>query len=223
MHLDGATLQPGTSFYFDLNLFDVRKREVLAYFVLAFAQLAREGLGPRHGAVELIAVEQLDENHFPMTKLYDGVSLTPPETPFIIDLARQMEPAERLRIRFVTPTELKGAQQRAVRPEFGVVMARLRDRISTLRGLYGDGPLELDFREFGGRAAEIRLKRCDVRLVHAERRSSRTGQTHSLGGFVGEAEYEGALTEFIPYLRAGQWTGVGRQTVWGKGEILMLH
>jgi CRISPR/Cas system endoribonuclease Cas6 (RAMP superfamily) len=52
-----------------------------------------------------------------------------------------------------------------------------------------------------------------------ERRSSRTGQTHSIGGFVGEAEYEGDLAEFVPYLKAAKWVGVGRQTVWGKGEI----
>jgi hypothetical protein len=30
-------------------------------------------------------------------------------------------------------------------------------------------------------------------------------------------EYEGELTPFLPFLRAGEWAGVGRQTVWGKG------
>jgi hypothetical protein len=51
------------------------------------------------------------------------------------------------------------------------------------------------------------------------RRSSRTGQVHSLGGVVGEAEYQGELGEFLPYLEAGKWTGVGRHTVWGQGEV----
>jgi hypothetical protein len=27
------------------------------------------------------------------------------------------------------------------------------------------------------------------------------------------------LAEFVPFLRAARWTGVGRQTVWGNGEI----
>jgi hypothetical protein len=27
------------------------------------------------------------------------------------------------------------------------------------------------------------------------------------------------MAEFLPYLEAARWTGVGRQTVWGKGEI----
>jgi hypothetical protein len=63
------------------------------------------------------------------------------------------------------------------------------------------------------------MTRCEIRDVDAMRRSSRTGQVHPIGGFVGEAEYEGELGEFVPYLKVAKWTGVGRQTVWGKGEI----
>jgi hypothetical protein len=40
---------------------------------------------------------------------------------------------------------------------------------------------------------------------------------------VGEAEYEGDLTEFVPYLRAAHWTGVGRQTAWGKGALAITN
>jgi hypothetical protein len=95
----------------------------------------------------------------------------------------------------------------------------VRDRISTLRELYGDGPLPIDFRTFGDRAHSVTMTRCHVYNIDVQRRSSRTGQTHSIGGFIGEAEYQGDLTEFFPYLRAAKWTGVGRQTVWGKGQI----
>ena len=55
--------------------------------------------------------------------------------------------------------------------------------------------------------------------IDVARRSSRTGQVHPIGGFVGEADYEGELSEFVPFLRAAKWVGVGRQTVWGKGMI----
>lgn len=131
-----------------------------------------------------------------------------------------VEAAARVRVEFVTPTELKGREPEAAsRPEFAVLFARLRDRISTLRALYGPGPLDIDFRGMGERAARVRLSRCDLKWHQTERRSSRTGQTHPIGGFTGAAEYDGELGEFLPYLRAGQWTGVGRQTVWGKGEI----
>jgi hypothetical protein len=107
----------------------------------------------------------------------------------------------------------------ADRPEFGILAGRLRDRISTLRALYGAGPLEIDFYAMGERAAQVRMSRCDLRRAEVDRLSSRTGQRHPLGGFVGEAEYEGELGEFLAYLRLGKWVGVGRQTVWGKGEL----
>ena len=119
----------------------------------------------------------------------------------------------RLAIRFVTPTELKSEKGIASRPEFHVLFGRARDRISTLRSLYGAGSLDLDFRGMGERARSVQITRCDLVRVDVERRSTRTGQTHPLGGFMGEAEYEGDITEFFPFLRAAEWTGIGRQTV----------
>jgi hypothetical protein len=124
------------------------------------------------------------------------------------------------------PPEPGGARERpylgaflAARPEFSILMARIRDRVSTLRALYGSGPLEMDFKAFGERAAQVRMTRCELRHAEADRVSAKTGQRHPLGGFVGEAEYEGDLREFLPYLRAAHWTGVGRHTVWGKGVV----
>ena len=73
-----------------------------------------------------------------------------------------------------------------------MLFARARDRVSALRSLYGEGPLGIDFRA--------------------------PGSVHPLGGLVGVAEYEGEFGEFVPFLEAAQWTGVGRQTVWGKGR-----
>ena len=87
---------------------------------------------------------------------------------------------------FETPTELKAGGETVERPEFGILVARIRDRISTLRALFDDGPLTINFREFGERAEHIRITRCNIHHVDRSRRSSRTGQVHSLGGFVGE-------------------------------------
>lgn len=195
-HLDGRRIEPGEAFHFEINIFDLGDGAEL--YSRVFSELARQGLGPSRGRAELTSA---------------GGS------PRHLNLDPGPERTGAVRIEFLTPTELKSEGGIVERPEFPVLFARIRDRISTLSAIYGSGPLAIDFAAMGRRAAEIKMTRCDIMLAAAERRSSRTGRTHSLGGFTGTVEYEGELAEFLPYLEAARWTGVGRQTVWGKGEI----
>ncbi len=155
------------------------------------------------------ALAQLERAHL------EGVT----ESPFSVSLDPGAAPVRAMRVEFLTPTELKSGRELAGKPEFHALFARVRDRIAALGALYGPAPLAIDFGGLGERAAAVRLTRCDIRHAGAARRSRRTGQVHSLGGFIGTAEYEGDLAEFLPYLQAAWWTGVGRQTVWGKGAI----
>lgn len=198
-HLAGCTFAPGQPFWFDVNFFEVRE-PMPSVFAHAFAELTR---------AELVLVEQV------------GVDGSPAEGPPIsIPLDSRLNGIERLQVEFRTPTELKDCQRLAATPDFGVLFARARDRVATLRALYGPGPLDIDFRAMGERAQDVVMSRCALRQVDLKRRSGRTGQVHGIGGFVGIAEYEGAVGEFLPYLEAARFTGVGRHCVWGKGEIL---
>ncbi|MCX6610108.1 MAG: CRISPR system precrRNA processing endoribonuclease RAMP protein Cas6 [Acidobacteria bacterium] len=132
-----------------------------------------------------------------------------------LSLNPREESVRRVMVEFLTPTELKGCDG----ADFGALFARLRDRISSLRALYGEGPLDIDFRGMGERARHVSLVEQSLKQVDRNRTSRASGESHPIGGFIGEAIYEGDLSEFLPYLEAGFWTGVGRQTVWGKGEI----
>jgi hypothetical protein len=219
-HLDGATIEPGKPFHFDIHVFDL-KDPAIVYFVLAFAQVAKEGIGPRRGRARLVRADQLDAQGRPAARVYTGEAFVPNELlpPIRLDLTSDSDTAGKVRVRFLTPTELKHGQLLATRPEFAVLFGRIRDRLSTLRALYGSGPLEIDFKGMGERAALVKMNQCNLQFSEAERRSAKSGERHPLGGFVGDAEYEGALGEFMPYLRAAKWIGIGRQTVWGKGVI----
>lgn len=219
-HLDGRAVPGGESFYFDLHVFSL-DRDVLAYLILTFAALAREGLGPSRGKADLQRVWRLAGGGLPDQVLYEHSAqmIAASPEPVVLDLNPPASAPSRIRVEFLSPTELKHEHKIAERPEFPILFGRIRDRISTLRKLYGSGALEIDFLGTNTRAVAIRMTRCDVRRQESERRSTRTGQAHSIGGFVGTAEYEGELAEFLPYLEAAEWIGVGRQSVWGKGEI----
>jgi hypothetical protein len=179
------------SFHIGMNVFETNQPDPV-HLCQAIDDLVRESL-----RAEVCCVEGLEMLRLPLP---DGAASTIVST---------------CRVTFLSPTELKNQKS----PDFGPLFSRIRDRISTLRTLYGPGPLEIDFKAMGKRAAAIRMTHCETYPVAAERTSRTTGQRHSLGGFVGFAEYEGDLSEFIPYLEIAAYTGVGRQTVWGKGEI----
>ncbi len=197
-HLDGHAIHAGEKFRIDVNLFEISNAP-LEIFTHTFEALGAAGLGRTRARAELTSTTAL--------------------VPISIPLCAPASKTTHIRVEFKTPTELKSDGRVIDKPDFAILFARIRDRISTIRALYGPGPLEIDFRAIGDRASQIRLTRCDIHQVDTERRSTRTGQVHGIGGFVGAAEYEGALTEFLPYLEAAAWTGVGRHCVWGNGEL----
>jgi hypothetical protein len=205
---DGRRIERGGAFWFDLHLFDVRNPQFDDY-KQAFGRFAQDGVGPSQAKALLTRVERLD---------LTGLPAAP--RPLSIDLGAVPSGAlSRLQVHYATPTELKAEGQPVDVPEFHVLISRLRDRISTLRGMYGAGPLAIDFRGLAERARFVRIVSEDLHGREIVRKSGRTGQQHSIGGFEGTVVYEGELREFVPYLIAGRWTGVGRQTTWGKGEI----
>ncbi len=130
-------------------------------------------------------------------------------------------PARSLRVEFLTPTELKHAGGILRTPHFPALAARARDRVLSLLAFYQNEPTSnIDFAALAAQAEMVSETAREIRDTPGEnRRSARNQNIHSLGGFTGWAEYSGPLDALAPYLFAAQWTGVGRQTVWGKGEI----
>jgi hypothetical protein len=191
----GGRLDAGASIAVNVHLFDLRSPFVQA-LTTAFSSLVDTGLGPGRGRALLEHVRT------------DSLRLA---------LEGSAERIDRLVVEFETPTELKVDGSMAQRPEFAVLAARVRDRIASLNHLYGSALVEFDWRRLDDAAREVRLVRADLEWSGGKRYSTRTGQVHPLGGFRGAAEYEGNLAPFLGLLRAGEWTGVGRQTVWGKG------
>jgi len=192
-HLDGLTFAAGESFEIGVNLF---APSLLPVFRNSLQELSASGLGPGRIPLEAGALDVVERR---------------------FDLAAQ-EPYKQLEVTFLTPTEIKGWAGYGL-PPFETLAARVRDRVSALCTLYGSGEPGLDFRGLAERAREVHTASGELTAVRAQRTSSRTGQTHPLSGFTGSVIYEGELSEFVPLLRAACFTGVGRQTVWGHGEI----
>lgn len=200
--LDGKRFETGEQFTLDVNVFDP-EAPALDYFRQSFEQLWKEGLGPGRARVEL-----LDAIELPVVDC---------------DLHAHASAVAKIRVTFLTPTELKSGGEVLREPAFDALYSRARDRASGLITFYQASLNQHnhppDFRSIGERARAVRMTAASVADANFERKSTRTGQRHSLGGFTGEAEYEGDLAEFLPCLLAAWWTGVGRLTVWGNGLV----
>lgn len=220
-HLDGLRIAEGNVLSFNLHLFS-QDPEALSLIVLAMRQAFVAGLGPGRPPVRLELVEQVGANGDPIEPLYAAGHMTGAEPKFLaIFDDHRLADCQRLSLRFVTPIALKN-EGRVLRDEapFPVVWGRLRDRVSALRLIYGAGPLADELiASLNKAAAMVRVVHKDLRWSETRRRSARTGQEHPLEGFTGTATYAGPLGEFVPWLSAGFWSGIGRHCVWGAGVV----
>jgi hypothetical protein len=230
---------PGQPFEFGLVLIG-RALDYLPYFVLAFRELAAEGLGLNRAKCALERVEQVklcsderrhtDGEEGGGTKLiYSAQDQTfhAPEISSAGEWIKQRlsqlcisgSGPQRITIRFLTPTFLRVGGETIRRPEFHHVFKRLRDRINALSTFYGNGPLDVDFSDLGKQAEKIQTVACNVRWAERYRISSKTLQTHELSGLIGEATYQGDLAEFMPWIVLGEFVHIGKHAAWGGGKV----
>jgi CRISPR-associated endoribonuclease Cas6 len=239
-----ACFKKGEPFEFGLVLIG-RALDFLPYFVLSFRELASQGLGLNRARCTLDRVEQ---NGVPSNGA-QRIASTACEAKLIysaedqvlrasgcvgvqdfmnsplreFDASNGTQSKQKITIRFLTPTFVRAEGEVIRRPEFHHFFKRLRDRINALCTFYGDGPLDLDFRELGERAQGVRTVSAQTDWVARYRTSSRTRQRHELSGFVGDVTYEGQLSEFRPWLALGEIVHVGKHTAWGNGQIRVVE
>src|SRR5262249_24513296 len=103
--MEHRQLNAGDPFFFDLHLFSSRT-DLIAYFILAFRQLAVEGIGPGRTRVELLRVTTLDAEGREGAAIFENGTLAGQAAPgFAIDLAPRAAATRVLRVRFLSPTE----------------------------------------------------------------------------------------------------------------------
>jgi hypothetical protein len=233
----------GELFEFGLVLMG-RALDFLPYFVLSFRELAAEGLGLNRARCALEKVEEIGVTPVPLgvepsvAAMHGGnpqprviysaedqlfrTHETKSAGEWIKARLQQISigngAAQRVTIRFLTPTFLRADGEVVRQPEFHHLFKRLRDRINALGAFFGDGPLDVDFRGLGERAEKVLTVSAQTDWVERFRTSSRTHERHELSGFVGDATYEGELIEFFPWLTLGELAHVGKHAAWGNGH-----
>lgn len=195
-----------------------RALDYLPYFIYAFEEMGRRGVGVGRGQAALQRVMaggrciyqtdtgQLDPDY--------PVCAGPPDGEAV---------GTRLRLRLHTPIRLKDAGHYTSRLDFALLVRALLRRASDLARFHCGAELDLDYRSWIERAAGVSAVATTLRWHDWERYSQRQEQRMKLGGLVGEVEFTGEWAPFLPLLRLGAALHVGKGTGFGLGRYEILR
>ena len=194
----------------------------LPYFIALFQILGEAGLGRDRGR---FALQQVEAVH-PLTGERALVYRTADGAAFDCDLSAGYDeveaaahalPADRLRLRFLTPIRIKYDGEYVARPPFHVLFRNALRRVSWLSAFHCGAQWEADFGGLIAAAGRVATARMATMWVDWGRTSTRQQQHMNLGGFIGEAEYAGELAPFLPVMLLGSLVHVGKACTFGHG------
>jgi hypothetical protein len=219
-----ADLPPGAELTFGLTLIG-RAADFLPHFLVVFRQLGEAGLGRGRGRYVLRQVQAVHPLRGLEQPVYDGRTLLGAGLPItadeVADWAGQLPP-DRLTVRFTTPARLKHEGVFVQEIPFHVLARALLRRLSSLAYFHCGGRWETDYAAWVEQAQRVETAAASLHWAEWKRFSGRQERRIEMGGVVGEATYSGSLAPFRPLLALGQWTHVGKGTVFGNGQYVVL-
>ena len=227
-----TTYEPGTSLTFGLVLVG-KAIDYLPYFVYAFEELGRIGLGRGKGKYRLVQVALIRDPD-QIVSIYDGrtslltaptdlATPVPPNCSVIASEAKQSLVApSTITLRFLSPTRLTYNGHPEGPGEFHVLFRNLLRRINLLNYFHCGGLLLDNARTMIESARAIETVEACVRWHAWERYSNRQGQRVPMGGFTGQVTYCGDFTFLWPWVRLGASIHVGKAATFGLGQYRVV-
>lgn len=221
----------GESLEFGITLYS-RALAYLPYLIVAVHNLERYGLGATtqgasgrwrrgsFGVERITATDPLDGRTEVVMETSDNLVHTPDfgvTHQAVLRRAESMGQPERLTIRFLTPTRLIDQGRLVQRPLFRPLVQRLIERLSSLWEHYAGVSPPLDFAALIAAAEQVRTVEDATSWVDLDSYSSRREVRTPIGGFVGQATFEGPVAALLPWLIWGEYTHVGKNAVKGDG------
>jgi hypothetical protein len=196
--------------------------QYLPYFIAVFQVLGEEGLGRDRGRFHLGQVEAVHPLTGEQAVVYRAADGYARDCDLSVgygevEAAAQALPAGHLPLRFLTPVRIKYDGQYVAEPPFHVLFRNALRRASWLAAFHCGERWEVDFGGLIAAAGRVATARMATTWVDWGRTSTRQRRHMTLGGFVGEAEYAGALAPFLPVMLLGSLVHVGKACTFGHG------
>lgn len=208
---------PGDTLEFDLVLIGPAI-EALPYFIYAFTELGKRGLGRERGRFHLARVDLVrKEDSLP---IYDGRTQMLSRYPPAVPPGPQMEEAcvTALTFHFLTPLRLQAKGKLVTELTFPIFFERLAQRIVLLGAFYGSPAALPDFSSLHVLARDITITGNELFWYDWARYSARQKEVMRFGGLRGKISFSGNFGPFLPWLRLGEQVNAGQSTTFGLGR-----
>ncbi len=212
---------PGETIIFNLILIG-KTIDYLPYFIYTFIELGKRGIKKAEGRYLLEEVRDQKEKtifNFSDSILTDSFAkLSFKDILPQNDDVNHKKNKNQLKITFLTPTRIKYNEQFTLDLEFHILIRNLLRRISLLSYFHCGEELDIDFKGLIEKATAIKTLSKTLTWHDWERYSNRQKTRMKLGGFIGEAVYEGDITPFLPFIKLGEFIHVGKGSSFGLGK-----
>jgi CRISPR-associated endoribonuclease Cas6 len=194
-----------------------RAIDYLPYFIYTFEEMGLRGLGKARSKLNLYSIVQKNKT------IYDGRTKTLKDNVYkeTISFIQPRRKIECIKLKFLTPTRIVYKGETLKNPEFEKIIPNLLRRIFLLSYFHCDKTLSIDFKGLLEKARSIKTNLEYFKFQRWDRYSSRQKKEIPMEGFIGEVIYEGNLTPFYPYLKAGEILHIGKGTAFGMGKYVI--
>ncbi len=212
-------IHAGEALAFQLTLIG-KGVDYLPYFVYAFDELGRTGIGRGRGRYQLERVTDLfsgGEIYSSVTKML-GANVTVRTFSELCEETKDWN-SRQVTLHFVTPTRITDKNDLTMKLSFDLLIRNLLRRGSLLARLHCGQEWSLDYGALIEYArSSVSVGATNLSWYDWERYSNRQQRRMKLGGFVGRISYDGEIASFLPLIQLGHYIHVGKNTSFGMGK-----
>lgn len=211
----------GEKFAFGLTLIG-RGIDYLPYFIFAFEEMGRLGLGRRKGKFELINIT--DSNSGEMIYSYKDKLVKPGYKRLTINELKETADRTYLKegfIHFVTPFRVKSEGKLTEHVTFETVIRAVLRRYKYLAEWFFHDRLVLNLHDLITEAQQVEVTECDTKWYDWQRYSFRQKEKIKLGGVIGTIGFKELSRDLWFLLVIGKELHIGKNTTFGLGQLYL--